>query len=92
MASKKLNVTLQEDLIARADEFAKEHGMTRSGLISVALLQYMDAVEVMPDMKKLLSSMASIADGALRGETSPEVASAKMEAIQETYAALIDKR
>lgn len=92
MASQKINITLQKDLLSRADEYASVNGMTRSGLISVALSQYLNAVEVQPSINKILASMAAVAEGAMSGEMSPVIASAKMEAIQQTYLDIMAKK
>lgn len=91
MASQKINITLQKDLLVRADEYASDNGMTRSGLISVALAQYLNAVEVQPSIKKILASMAAVAEGAMSGEMSPAIAAAKMETIQQTYEDIMAK-
>lgn len=91
MASQKINITLQKDLLVRADDYAADNGMTRSGLISVALAQYLNAVAVQPSINKILASMAAVAEGAMSGEMSPAIAAAKMEAIQQTYEDIMAK-
>lgn len=89
--AKKLNVTIREDLVERMDEYADENGMTRSGLIAVAVTQYLNAVEAMPSVTKLLNAMASVSDGVLKGELSPRDAEARIAAIQATYEELTKK-
>lgn len=83
--SKKLNVTIREDLLERMDDYADNNGMTRSGLIAIAVTQYLNAVEAMPSVNKLLIAMAAVSDGVLKGEMSPSEAEARMSAIQSTY-------
>lgn len=85
---KKLSVTLREDLIERMDDYADENAMTRSGLIAVAVTQYLNAVEAMPSVNKLLSSMAAVVDGTFSGQLTPEDAEQRMVQIQNSYAAL----
>lgn len=89
--AKKLNVTIREDLVERMDEYADENGMTRSGLIAVAVTQYLNAVEAMPSVTKLLNAMASVTVGVLKGELPPRDAEVKMAAIQATYEELSKK-
>lgn len=86
--AKKLNITLREDLLARMDDYAKANAMTRSGLIAIAVTQYLNAVEAMPSLNKLLASMAAVAEGTVKGELIPSEASAKLEEIQRTYDAI----
>ena len=89
--AKKLNVTIREDLLARMDDYADENGMTRSGLIAMAVTQYLNAVEAMPSVNKLLNAMAAVSDGVLKGEMAPHEAEAKIAAIQSTYEELTKK-
>lgn len=84
-SARKLSVTIREDLLDRMDEYADENGMTRSGLIAIAVTQYLNAVEAMPSVNKLLSAMAAVSDGVLKGEMTPDEANARMDAIQVTY-------
>lgn len=85
---KKLSVTLREDLIERMDDYADDNAMTRSGLIAVAVTQYLNAMEAMPSMNKLLSSMAAVVDGTFSGQLTPEEAEQRVAQIQNSYAAL----
>ena len=89
--AKKLNVTIREDLLERVDDYADENGMTRSGLIAMAVTQYLNAVEAMPSVNKLLNAMAAVSDGVLKGEMAPHEAEAKIAAIQSTYEELTKK-
>lgn len=91
MPSKKINITLQVDLLDRADSYADKHGMTRSGLIAMALSQYLNAVEAMPNVQKLLASMAAVAEGAVTGKLDFDEASKKIEGIKEAYSVLYEQ-
>ena len=90
-SAKKLNVTIREDLLESMDDYADENGMTRSGLIAMAVTQYLNAVEAMPSVNKLLNAMAAVSDGVLKGEMAPHEAEAKIAAIQSTYEELTKK-
>lgn len=91
MASKKINITLQEELLERVDKYAGENALSRSGLIALAVSQYLNAVEAMPSVNKILASMAAVAEGTVRGEISPADADRKITEIQRAYEVLIKK-
>lgn len=88
----KLSITVKPDVLARADKYADENGLSRSALIGLALTQYLDAVEAMPSVNKLLSAMAAVADGTIKGDLLPSEADAQMRAIQASYDALTKKK
>lgn len=90
-SAKKLSVTIRRDLVERMDEYADNNGMTRSGLIAIAVTQYLNAVEAIPSVNKLLNAMAAVSDGVLKGELTPSEANARMAAIQATYDDLTKK-
>jgi len=89
--AKKINITIRADLLDRANVYAANNGMTRSGLIALALTQYLNAVESMPSVNKLLSAMAAVTDGVLKGDMNPTDAKARLDAIQATYEQLTAK-
>lgn len=59
----KLNVSLADDLVSRIDSFADENYMSRSGLISIAVTQYLNQHEAINAMKSVALSIRKIADG-----------------------------
>lgn len=63
MASKKLAVTISDELLVRMDDYAKRNGLTRSGLIAVSVSQYMHATEAQPHINKVLAMLAAAAEG-----------------------------
>lgn len=62
MAAVKVNITLQEELLTRLDQYADENGMTRSGLIQMAARQYMDAVDNAPILKRIMTDLVNLTD------------------------------
>lgn len=62
MAAVKVNITLQEDLLTRLDQYADENGMTRSGLIQMAARQYMDAIDNAPILKRIMTGLADLTE------------------------------
>lgn len=92
MASKKINITIDADLLERIDKYAKANALTRSGLLAMSAVQYLNAVEAMPSVNKLLNSMAAVVDGTFSGQLSPQDAEQRMQQIQNSYAALTGDR
>lgn len=58
----KIGITLDDDLVRRMDEFADENYMSRSGLISLSVTQYLNAAEVTKAIKDMALAMRKIAD------------------------------
>lgn len=58
----KVGITLDDALLQRADAFADENYMSRSGLISIALAQYLNAAEATKAVKEMAVCMRKIAD------------------------------
>lgn len=90
--SQKVNITVKEELLSRADSYADENGMTRSGLFALALAQYLNSVEAMPSVNKLMASMAAVVDGTFSGVLDPVEAQKRMESIQAAYSLLVEKK
>ena len=42
---KRINITIDEDLLNKIDSYGKKRYLTRSGLISLALSSFLDSVE-----------------------------------------------
>lgn len=58
----KVQITLDEQLMKRADNYADENYMSRSGLISIALTNYLNTKEMMTAITKMSIAMDKIAD------------------------------
>lgn len=58
----KVNITIDEDLMKRADNFADENYMSRSGLLSLALTQYLNQNDVVRYVRDISLAMRKIAD------------------------------
>lgn len=89
MKSMRLNVTIKSDIVKRMDAYAKDNGMSRSALISIAVSQYLNAVEAMPSVQKLLAGMSEIVQQIAKGQLPPADALTRLEVIQETYGKLV---
>lgn len=58
----KVGITLDDKLLARIDEYADANYMSRSGLLSLAATNYLNAVEVHSAIKDISVAMRKIAD------------------------------
>lgn len=65
----KINITMDDALLSRADTFADNNYTSRSGLISLALRQYLDSQDLMQAVKNMSVAMQVIAE---KGEISAE--------------------
>lgn len=58
----KLQISLDENLVSRIDSYSSANYMSRSGLISLACTQFLNANEVVSAVKELSLAMRKIAD------------------------------
>lgn len=58
----KVNVSLDDDLLTRIDNYADKNYMSRSAFISLACVQYLSQVEVLMLIKDMSLAMRKIAD------------------------------
>ena len=66
----KLGITLDDELVKRMDEYADNNYMSRSGLLSLAVTQYLNAADVSQAIKDMALAMRKIADnGEIDDET-----------------------
>ena len=61
----KVNITLDDELMKRVDKYADENYMSRSGLISLATTQFLNASDVTTAIKDMSIAMRKIADKAV---------------------------
>lgn len=70
----KVQITLDDDLIKRIDNYADENYMSRSGLLSLAVTQYLNTADVTKAIKDMALSMRKIADtGKIDHETKEQL-------------------
>lgn len=58
----KLNISLNDELASRIDTYADANYLTRSGLISIAVTQYLNQHEAIAALKGVALSVRKIAD------------------------------
>lgn len=70
MAKVKVNITLDEELLRRVDDYAEENYLNRSSLVSLATTQFLNAADVTKAICDMAFSMRKIADnGEIDDET-----------------------
>jgi len=66
----KVQISIDDDLVKRVDEHARENYTSRSGVITIACTQYLNAQDMTRYIKLLATSMRKIADsGEIDDET-----------------------
>lgn len=58
----KVQITLDDALMERVDAYADENYMSRSGLLSLAVTQYLNSADVTKAIKDMAVCMRKIAD------------------------------
>lgn len=58
----KIQISINDDLLERADNYADANYMSRSGLITQSLNQYLNQAEVIIAVKNMALAMRKIAD------------------------------
>lgn len=58
----KVQITLDDALMERVDTYADENYMSRSGLVSLAVTQYLNSADVTKAIKEMALCMRKIAD------------------------------
>lgn len=58
----KVQISVDDELMARVDNYADENYMSRSGLITLALCQYLNQAEATKAVKEMAVCMRKIAD------------------------------
>ena len=88
MKSVKINISIRDDLLERADLYAEQNAVTRSGLISLALSQYLDAMQKKPVVADAFSHMGTLIKLAVSGKTDSPEYDAALKALEASQAAL----
>lgn len=68
----KVNISINDELLERADSFCEKNYLSRSGLISLSLSQYLIAQEVNNLLRNMTISMQKIADNGTVDEETME--------------------
>lgn len=70
----KMQISLDEKLVERIDNYADENYMSRSGLISLACTQFLNSAEVVGVVKEMGAAINKIADmGGVDDDTQKQI-------------------
>lgn len=70
----KINITLDDKLLSRLDNYADDNYMSRSGLISLACTQFLNSAEVVGVVKEMGATINKIADmGGVDDDTQKQI-------------------
>lgn len=70
----KVQITLDDELMKRVDTYADENYMSRSGLLSIAVTQYLNAKEMTKAITRMSVALDKIADkGEIDEQTQQEL-------------------
>lgn len=70
----KMQISLDDKLVGRIDNYADENYMSRSGLISLACTQYLNSAEMVRVVKEMGVAINKIADmGGLDEDTQKQI-------------------
>lgn len=66
----KINISMDDELMKRIDDYADANYMSRSGLISTACVEFLNSKDLLLTMKEMTLAMKKIADkGEIDAET-----------------------
>lgn len=91
MASVKINISVNPELLERMDIYSKNNAISRSGLISLAVSQYLNSIEMQPKVKQLMNQLTAAFDGALKGNLSEDEKKEVYNRMQSSYAEIEKK-
>lgn len=57
---KRINVTIDEETLARIDLFADMNGMTRSSVLAISANQYIGAMEQLPTLQNQIEELRTL--------------------------------
>lgn len=69
----KVQISINDELMERVDDFAKKNYINRSSLFTIAVLQYINTQDVTKAIKDMAICMQKIADNADKGKVTEEM-------------------
>lgn len=80
----RIQVSMDDDVLKRIDDFAKSAALSRSAFLSMAAIDYITAKEKAPLITSAFSSMASLLDARIRGEISQEEFQLRLDGLDQS--------
>ena len=79
----RIQVSIDDDVLALVDNFANSISLTRSAFLSMAAKSYIDAQRKAPLVTSAFSSMAALIDAKVKGEISQEVFQSSIDSLNQ---------
>ncbi len=54
---KRFNISMEDEYLARVDAFCKSKGLSRSALLTMSSMSYIQAQEAIPDLQKQIDEL-----------------------------------
>lgn len=80
----RIQVSMDDDVLKRIDDFAKSAALSRSAFLSMAAMDYITAKEKAPLITSAFSSMASLLDARVKGEISQEEFQLRLDGLDQS--------
>lgn len=77
----RIQVSMDDDVLKRIDEFSKKVALSRSAFLSMAAVDYIDSKEKAPLISSAFSSMAALLDARVKGEISQDEFQSRIDSL-----------
>lgn len=77
----RIQVSMDDAVLKRVDEFAKSAALSRSAFLSMAAVDYINAKEKAPLITSAFSSMAALLDARVKGEISQDEFQSRIDSL-----------
>lgn len=88
MANVRINMSMDEALLAQVDAYAEAHGLTRSAFLATAAAQYIEADGKAPILRASAADLFGIISDAFRAGTSTAELEQRTAALEQQLEAL----
>lgn len=78
----KFQISMDETLFKKVEEYAKNAGLSRSGFISLAASDYISAKEKAPKITEAFLAMATLMDSKIKGHISQEEMTKQLDELE----------
>ena len=91
MSVSRVNISFESSVLQRIDDYCSVNGLKRSSFVSMACIQYIRSMEMLPSIESLMDSMSSIVDSVVSGKLSSLEAQSKLSSVEDSYKILTGK-
>lgn len=80
--TRKVNITLDEEVLDKIDQYADIFGLSRSAFISMACCKFIDAENKAPNMRNVFAEFFRLTGSAINGKISPAEYKSSLDDLQ----------